>query len=117
MSDTYTVTLCYLHEIPNGGSKGFTAEGKQLFVVKKGHQCYLYANRCPHASLPLNWVPDQFLDADKELIQCSSHGALFQIETGRCVAGPCPGKSLLAVPFEQENGQLRVAKSVLAQLI
>jgi nitrite reductase/ring-hydroxylating ferredoxin subunit len=44
---------------------------------------------CPHLGIPLNWAPERFLDLDGTLIQCSSHGALFQIDSGECIAGPC----------------------------
>lgn len=116
MTGSALITLCYLHDIANGGSKGFEVEGRSLFAVRRQQSVHLYLNRCPHAGLPLNWVPDQFLDADRELIQCSSHGALFQIETGRCVAGPCPGRFLQTVPFELENGKLSIARGVLDSL-
>ncbi|GAB1258958.1 Rieske (2Fe-2S) protein [Aurantivibrio plasticivorans] len=116
MSDFGLKTLCYLHEIADPGSKSISIEGKELFAVKKRQQVYVYVNRCPHVQLPLNWTPDRFLDKDNELIQCTSHGALFTIDSGLCVAGPCPGRSLESVPVEIINGKISVASSVLAQL-
>lgn len=106
---TYSITervLCASDEIPERGSKGFDLGDTQLFAVRKRGQVYVYENRCPHAGLPLNWQPDQFLDYDRELILCAAHGALFQIENGRCVAGPCPGRSLKSLPCREENGQV-----------
>ncbi len=47
-----------------------------------------------------------FLDMDGALIQCSTHGALFEIESGHCLAGPCQGDRLTPVPFAEEDGQL-----------
>ncbi len=105
--------LCYDHEIKNGDSKGFEINNKRFFAVKKNQKIFLYVNRCPHAGLPLNWQEDKFLDYDGELIQCSSHGALFKIESGKCVAGPCTGKFLTEVPFEQENGKLSISDGTL----
>lgn len=98
--------FCSSNDIPERGSKGFDRDGVQVFAVRKRGKVYAYENRCPHAGLPLNWLPDQFLDLDRELILCSSHGALFQIENGRCVAGPCPGRSLKSLPCREENGQI-----------
>ena len=63
-------------------------------------------NRCPHAGHPLNWRPDEFLTPDRSLIICRSHGALFQIRDGRCVAGPCAGQSLRELPVRIENDQV-----------
>jgi nitrite reductase/ring-hydroxylating ferredoxin subunit len=51
-------------------------------------------------------LPDQFLDIDGGFIQCSVHGALFQIENGFCVRGPCAGQSLQPVALEISDGQV-----------
>lgn len=98
--------LCHVDDIKEGGCKGFELDNLNLFIVKKRGELFLYQNRCPHASMPLNWAPDRFLDRDGELIICASHGALFQIENGRCVAGPCPGQSLTPIPFEIVDNQI-----------
>ena len=42
----------------------------------------------------MEWLPDRFLDESGSLLQCATHGALFLIESGECVAGPCAGQSL-----------------------
>ena len=34
------------------------------------------------------------MNKDNTLIQCSKHGALFRMEDGFCVEGPCEGESL-----------------------
>ncbi|MNT92136.1 hypothetical protein D3C72_2333610 [compost metagenome] len=49
----------------------------------------------------MEWLPDQFLDSSGSLIQCATHGALFLIESGECVAGPCAGESLLPLALEE----------------
>ena len=54
-----------------------------------------------------------FLDDDGELIKCSTHGALFNIEEGLCLLGPCKGKRLQKVPFFIENGMLSIKESCL----
>ena len=45
---------------------------------------------------------------DNMFIQCSTHDALFEIDTGLCIAGPCVGDSLDAVDLIIENGQISV---------
>ncbi len=91
-------TLCRLEEIEDGEAKGFTIEGeseaREIFVVRQGGRIFGYVNSCPHVGTPLDWAPDQFMSEDGEYIQCSTHGALFQIEDGECIAGPCAGDSL-----------------------
>jgi nitrite reductase/ring-hydroxylating ferredoxin subunit len=90
--------LCALAELEDPGSRGFglnTAEGwLELFVVRRGGRVYGYRNSCPHTGVTLEWLPHRFLDAEGELIQCGLHGALFVVETGECVHGPCLGAFL-----------------------
>ncbi len=78
------------------------------FVVRRGDEVYAYQNFCMHAGHPLNWKPDSFLTRDGTRIICSSHGALYEIESGVCVAGPCPGKRLRGLPVEIREGQIFV---------
>lgn len=100
--------LCRLEDIVDPGGKGFTlepsAEHRDLFVVRRGGDAYAYVNCCPHVGTPLDWRPDQFLSADKKLLQCATHGALFEIATGLCVAGPCKGSRLTPVPIAVRDG-------------
>ncbi len=100
-------------EIDEGASKGIEVANTFLFAVKKDDQIFLYRNRCPHLGTPLEWQEDRFLDADGALIQCSTHGALFQIEDGHCLAGPCKGKYLEAIPFVEENGMIMVDEAAI----
>ncbi|MDX5299572.1 MAG: Rieske 2Fe-2S domain-containing protein [Gammaproteobacteria bacterium] len=69
------------------------------FLVCHGDQVFAYRNRCPHLGVALNWQPHRFLDLDGLFIQCALHGALFQIDNGFCIAGPCQGRSLEALPI------------------
>lgn len=90
--------LCHINDITDPGAKGFKLKkGRRerlLFVVKKEGQVFAYENECPHAGINLEWQEDDFLDVDKEHIQCSVHGALFKIENGDCMGGPCNGEGL-----------------------
>jgi nitrite reductase/ring-hydroxylating ferredoxin subunit len=102
--------LCRLDDIPDGGAKGFTVPGigeaGELFVVRRGERVFAYVNSCPHVGTPLEFVADQFLNLDRTLIQCSTHGALFRIEDGYCVDGPCSGDALEALEAEVRDGQV-----------
>lgn len=100
-------------DLEEGAALGLEVNNHYLFAVKKDDQIYLYWNRCPHLGTPLEWLENQFLDADGALIQCSTHGALFQIEDGHCLAGPCRGKYLQKVPFSIENDQILVEAQYL----
>ncbi len=92
--------LCALSDIPDGGSKGFAAAPGAftgLFAIRRGARVFAYVNSCPHVGLPLDPVPDRFLDAKGTHILCSAHGARFRVEDGECIAGPCYGEALEAV--------------------
>ena len=61
---------------------------------------------------PLAPVPDRYLTRENDLILCGSHGALFRIGNGLCVAGPCAGKHLRPVPLQVESGFIMLAENV-----
>ena len=94
-----------LERMEDPGSRGTTVDrnGKveEAFVIKKAGRFFAYINHCPHTGAPLDWVPDQYLNLDQSHIQCAMHGALFEIETGVCVYGPCINRCLESVPLDQ----------------
>ena len=102
--------LCQTDDIPDPGSKAFELkQGRRtiaLFVVHKDGDFSAYINSCPHTGVNLEWQEDQFLDMDNMFIQCSTHDALFEIDTGVCIAGPCVGDHLEPVELVIEDGQI-----------
>jgi nitrite reductase/ring-hydroxylating ferredoxin subunit len=98
------------------GSRGFSVavpEGvRDIFLVRKGARVFAYRNSCPHTGGPLDWVPDQFLTLAGDLIQCATHDALFSIEDGLCVKGPCAGQSLSALTVHVEGDRVSVVLNV-----
>jgi len=98
------IRLCATTALPEGQSRGFVLQGERLLAVRRDGRVHVYLNRCPHRGIPLEWEADRFLDDSGSLIQCATHGALFLIESGECVAGPCAGESLTAVPSTEEDG-------------
>lgn len=97
-----------LDQIPENGSKGFDWQGTRFLVVRLNSQLYLYENRCPHLGIPLEFLPDQFLDREKRFIVCANHGALFEISSGYCVSGPCGGQTLTSRSFTIRDGHLYI---------
>ena len=94
--------LCTSGDLAPNSSRGFDIDGHRLLAVRRDGIAYFYLNRCPHRGIPLEWQPDQFLDHSNSLIQCATHGALFLIESGECVAGPCSGQSLKALNCRED---------------
>lgn len=100
------IRLCSSSELAEAQSRGFQAADQNLFAVRKDGQVHVFENRCPHRGIGLEWLPDQFLDSSASLIQCATHGALFLIDTGECVAGPCAGQSLRSLPAVERDGSI-----------
>lgn len=105
--DTLRV-ICALDDLKNPGARSFTAGSGDWplrgFVVRRGADVRAYVNRCPHAGHPLNLRPNEFLTPNESLILCRSHGALFEMATGYCVAGPCIGQALQPVGVQVVDG-------------
>jgi len=100
--------LCRIDELPEDSSREFTADGQSIVAVKRDGQIYVYLNWCPHLGIELNFQPDVFLDSDNQFIQCANHGALFEIDSGHCLSGPCSGENLVAVTYSIRDGELWV---------
>ena len=58
-----------------------------------------FRNLCPHVAIPLDRGGEPLLTADGAFLVCRNHGALFDLEDGLCVAGPCEGESLVPLPL------------------
>ena len=102
--------LCKVSDIENPGSRGFSLEISSgtlsFFVVRRNLDVFGYHNVCPHTGASLDWLPDRFLDADQRLIICATHGALFEIDSGLCISGPCWGEKLVPVQVETIDDEI-----------
>lgn len=79
-------------------------EAESAIVVRFGKQVRCFLNRCPHAWVPLDWQPAQFLTYERDALLCSMHGARFRFTDGRCTFGPCLGRRLEPIPVEVRDG-------------
>ena len=108
--------IASLADLADGAAKGFNTEvlGKKrmLFGVRRRGDVHVYINSCPHIGAPLNIQPDRFLTIDGALINCSTHGALFTIEDGMCIAGPCKGRPLRRIPAHVRGGDVFIETRV-----
>jgi nitrite reductase/ring-hydroxylating ferredoxin subunit len=98
------IRLCDLHDIPDQEGIGIPTDAGEVVLLQRDGQVYAYKNHCPHLGIDLNFQPDVFMDLDGQFIQCANHGALFQVEDGLCIHGPCQGQSLTAVPVHIAEG-------------
>ncbi len=108
--------LARIAELPDGATREFDLTDDEWplrgFLVRTGDAVHAYVNRCPHAGRPLNFLPDRFLTPDGGLIQCVAHGALFEKDTGLCIAGPCVDESLRRLAVQLVDGEVRLAEDV-----
>jgi nitrite reductase/ring-hydroxylating ferredoxin subunit len=111
-----TRVLCVLTDLDATGARAFSVGAGDWplrgFITRTANGVAAYVNYCPHAGHPLNLRPDRFLTPDRNLILCSSHGALFARDNGLCIAGPCAGQSLTAIPVEVVEGFVMLAEGV-----
>jgi len=93
--------LCAADDVSEGlGKEIVFGEGKDAFRIvlfRVGERVLAYHNCCPHFSLPLNYEPDLFHLLDGGILMCAHHTAMFRIEDGACIDGPCTGASLTPI--------------------
>ncbi len=104
--------LCAVSDIADGAAQEFSyrsgADIHDIFLQRRGGEIYAYVNICPHAGTPLNMDEGAFMEKTGTYLMCHTHGALFQLEDGLCVAGPCNGARLQSVDIKVENGIIKV---------
>lgn len=81
-------------------TKTVDVDGKEIFVLNVDGVIKAYENYCPHLGIELNYMPNEFLDANKQYIVCANHGAIFDKVSGECISGPCAGDMLNEVDVE-----------------
>jgi len=96
------VVVARVGEVQPGQTRKFMLEidgrEEECFVVNVAGTLHAYVNRCLHVPMTLDWVENQFFTEDRRYIQCATHGACFEPDTGECVSGPPCGKYLIRVP-------------------
>lgn len=104
------IVIARVDELAPGETKKFmlTCDGREVeaFVLNHGGQLHAYVNRCRHIAMTMDWVENQFMTADGTFIQCATHGACYEPETGECVDGPPVGKVLIRVPLTVRGDEI-----------
>ncbi|MGN6222233.1 Rieske (2Fe-2S) protein [Pseudoxanthomonas sp.] len=107
------MVLIALDSIEDGGFAEVEADidgdSESLLLYRQGAEVRAWLNVCPHAGRRLDWAPGKFLKSKDGLLVCAAHGASFELQRGDCVAGPCRGDSLRAVPVRVTEGMVRLA--------
>ena len=79
---------------------------QHAFVIRYDGTVYAYLNRCAHVSVQLDWAEGEFFDLSGLYLICSTHGATYRPESGRCIRGPCDGRGLVRVSVEEDAGKI-----------
>ena len=87
---------------------GSGKDAREGFVIRHQGEIHAYRNECRHIPMTMDWVENRFLSRDRCWIQCATHGALYAIDTGLCVAGPPTGESLHRLPVAERDGDVVV---------
>lgn len=116
--------ICALSDIPSQKARGFnllvaaedgTEHPWPIVVVRWGRNVFGYVNQCPHHNVNLDWERNQFLDANGTRLMCGKHGALFDLGSGACVAGPCLGGGLTPIALAVIDDDICVLGVQLAE--
>jgi nitrite reductase/ring-hydroxylating ferredoxin subunit len=78
------------------------------FCVRFEGRPRAYLNRCAHVPVELDWQPGNFFDESGSYLICATHGAMYEADSGVCVAGPCRGKALRPLLVKEAAGMLWV---------
>lgn len=105
--------LIALERLAQGGFAAVEAtldgDAESLILYREGDAVRAWLNVCPHAGRRLDWAPGQFIKGKDGLLVCAAHGASFELAGGQCVAGPCRGDALRAVPVAVRDGAVWLA--------
>ena len=103
--------ICASRALENGG-KGvrfevqYFGEAAPAFVVRFAGRVRGYLNHCAHVATELDWRAAEFFDSERRNLICSTHGAVYAADSGRCLGGPCGGAPLVRLQVEERGGQV-----------
>jgi nitrite reductase/ring-hydroxylating ferredoxin subunit len=109
------IPLCLTTDIAEGDAKGFLpspSATRKVIVLKRNGQFHAWLDACPHyeGGTPMAWKSNAYINGDGTYLSCHSHGALFNMETGECVLGPCLGQALTRVELTiKDTGEVFIA--------
>ena len=102
--------LCKTTDLDTLGSIGLEVKinrkTQDIFIIKKDTEFFAYKNQCPHRLTQMEWNPNDFLTEDKQHIICAMHAAIFNLDNGFCISGPCAGESLKKVGISVKDGNI-----------
>ena len=103
--------IASVHEIPAEGLRFTYKDGpfdeEGILLALGNGEVRAYKNECRHLPMPLDdRDPGELWDPDRRWLVCNSHGARYRPDDGLCVAGPCEGSHLKALPIHVHDGEV-----------
>lgn len=90
--------------LPEGEARSVKVANQDFLITKQQGQVVAYRNLCPHQKKTLTRPDTSPLDDQGDYIQCGHHGALFSLQDGHCITGPCHGSQLKKATLGIEQG-------------
>lgn len=117
MQDEVTLyVICAANNLTRGQAQAFslsrvTEENVtrpfSIFVVRTQEDRFVgYLNKCPHNGVWLNIGDGVFFSDDGRRLRCGRHKAEFDVDTGRCVKGPCKDEVIEPVSIVVMDGDV-----------
>jgi nitrite reductase/ring-hydroxylating ferredoxin subunit len=76
------------------------------FVLRFEGRVHAYLNRCAHVPMELDWREGEFFGLERRDLICSTHGATYAADSGRCIGGPCGKNPLIKLRVEERDGSI-----------
>lgn len=100
--------VCQISDLaaPRPVFAGHDSEGRPrevLVLATPDGEPRAYLNRCRHLPIPLDGGSREFLTDDGTHLRCGTHGAIYRLDDGYCVEGPCEGTWLERVPLRIDD--------------
>lgn len=106
MSEHQFERVARVEDVPDGGVLGVElADGKRLCLVRVGDDVFAINDNCTHEQFPMS--EGHVLKG--HVIECSWHGARFDLRTGAVLRTPANGP-IATFAVKIESGEVHVGK-------
>jgi nitrite reductase/ring-hydroxylating ferredoxin subunit len=106
MTTRFVLSDVQREQVARGRFVRLSAGNGSVLVGRVAGSWRAYRNECRHRALPLDLGASTPMSDDGRFLLCNQHGALYRLEDGACVLGPCAGERLAPVGIAEDGGEL-----------
>jgi nitrite reductase/ring-hydroxylating ferredoxin subunit len=106
MTTRCALTEAQRAQVARGGFVRVSAGDASVLVGRVAGEWRAYRNECRHRALPLDLGARTPMSDDGRYLLCNQHGALYRLQDGACILGPCAGERLATVAVTEDGGDL-----------